>query len=135
MSFGRLPPVAHSAFITVPVEVLKGIPLLFTNGTKQISYWTLTVEAVTWDNETNSQPFQAVVDSGNSENFLPDDIAAKVNAAFDPPGKLSSELGQYLLDCAASPPASFGIQVGGQMFNIDSADMIWRDTNGTCWSR
>ena len=135
MSFETLPPVPHGEFVSVAVEELKGLPLLFTNGTKHIAYWVLTVDAVTWDNTTNSTPFQAVVDSGNSLNYLPQDIYEKVNAAFDPPGKLDSSTGWYSVDCSATPPANFSIQIGGQMFAIDSADMIWRDTSGKCWSR
>jgi hypothetical protein len=125
--------VPHGEFVTVPVEDLKGLPSIFTNGTKQIAYWTLTVDAVTWGNETNNQPFQAVVDSGNFANFLPSDIADKVNAAFNPPGKKTSE-GYYAVDCDATPPASFGVQIGGQMFTIDSADMIIRYSSEICLS-
>ena len=135
LSFGTLPPVGHGEFVTVPVEVLQELPLLFTNGTKQVGYWTLTIDAVTWDNQNNSQPFQAVVDSGNGLNYLPSDISVKVNAAFDPQGKLESTTGYYIVECTATPPASFGIQIGGHMFSIDSADMIWRDSTGTCYSR
>ena len=135
LSFGTLPPVAYGDFVAVPVEVLRGLPLLFTNGTKQIGYWALTIDAVTWDKQNNSQPFQAVVDSGNGLNYLPSDISIKVNAAFEPPGKLDSTTGYYIVNCNATTPASFGIQIGGNMFNIDSADMIWRDSTGTCYSR
>ena len=135
LTLGTLPPVAHGEFVTVPVEELKGLPLSLTNGTKQIAYWVTTVEAVTWDNDTYSQPFQAVVDSGNSLNYLPEDVYVKVNAAFDPPGKLDPLKDWFTVHCSATPPANFSIQIGGQVFTIDGADMIWRDTSGKCWSR
>jgi hypothetical protein len=135
LSFGTLPPVSHGDFVTVPVEELQDLPLIWSNGTKQIAYWTLTIDAVTWDNQNNNQPFQAVVDSGNGLNFLPSKIAVQVNAAFNPPGKLDSSTGYYSVKCDATAPASFGLQIGGQVFSIDSADMIWRDSAGDCFSR
>ena len=84
ISFGTMPPVAHSGeFVTTPVEIPKTIPAAFTNGTKKITEWTLTVEATTWNNNTDSTPYQAVVDSGNYFFVLPSHLAAKINADFD----------------------------------------------------
>lgn len=117
------------------MEVTKTIPLSFTNGVEEITEWTLTVEAVTWAGETNSTPFQAVVDSGNWLNIFPKEEADTVNAAFSPPAQYNETLTVYTVDCDATPPANFGVQIGGVMFEIDSADMIWRDAFGMCYSR
>ena len=108
---------------------------MLSNGTNQTTYWATKIDATTWGNETSSQTYQAVVDSGGFANYLPADIANKVNALFDPPGKLNGETGFYDVDCTASPPANVGIQIGGQMFNIDSADLIFRLSEEGCMSR
>ena len=135
LTFGTLPPVAHGQWITAPVEITKTIPLSFTNGTAQISEWTLTVQAVTWDGQTHSTPFQAVVDSGNWQNIFPEAIATKVNAKFDPPaGDLDRVSGYYPVKCDAIPPADLGVQIGGKTISINSKDMIWRDWSGQCYS-
>lgn len=135
MSLGTLPPVAHGEFVTLPVEVTKGIPSSFTNGSGIISEWTVSVQAVTWDGETDGTPFQAVVDTGNWLNSLPEHLATKINAKFDPPaGDFDTVLGYYPVACNATPPANFGIQFAGQMFSVNSKDMIWRDFSGKCYS-
>jgi hypothetical protein len=134
LAFGTLPPVDHGDFVTVPVEILKPLPLIFTNGTQTFAYWTITVDAVTWEDTNNSQSFQAVVDSGNGINYLPQDIAAKFNAAFDPPGKLNTTTGDWDVNCNATPPDDFAIQIGGQSFSINSADLIMQNSAGECYS-
>jgi hypothetical protein len=135
LAFGTLPPVSHGDFVTVPVEITQDLPLIWSNGTKQIAYWTLTIDAVTWGSQKNSQPFQAVVDSGNGINYVPQEIAVKFNAAFNPPGKLDPSTGFWMVNCNATPPASLGLQIGGHVFDIDTADMIFRDSAGDCFSR
>lgn len=94
------------------------------------------MDAVTWNGKTVSKPFQAVVDTANWLNVLPEEIASEINAAFDPPAKPTKGLGQsyYTVACNATPPASHGLQIGGYMFTIDPADMIYRDYTGQCYS-
>ena len=139
LGFAALPSVAHGPFVTAPVEITKTIPTSFTNDTRKITFWTTTVEAAFWADATYEEPFQVVVDSGNWQNILPEAAANKINAAFDPPAvpHLSASLGNetyYKVDCDATPPAGFGIQIAGKTFQIDPADMIWRDDSGTCYS-
>ena len=135
LAFGTLPPVSYGDFVTVPVEITKDAPLLYTNGTKQITYWTLTVDGVTWDGQNSSTPFQAVVDSGNGINYVPEDVAVKFNAAFDPPGKLDPITGWWIVNCDATAPANLGLEIGGTVFEIDAKDKIFRNSTGTCFSR
>jgi hypothetical protein len=80
MSFGRLPPISHGDWVTTPVEVTEGIPSSFTNGSGKISEWTLTVEAVAWDAETNSTAFHDVIDAANLLNVFPEPLATKINS-------------------------------------------------------
>lgn len=135
MAFGTLPPISHGDFVTVPVEILQGLPSYWTQGKKQIGYWTLSIDAVSWAGQNDSQPVQGVVDSGNGLNYFPTATAEKINAAFDPPAKLIPNTPYFSVHCNATPPANFGLQIGGQVFNIDGADMISQQSPGECVSR
>ncbi|KAK3699771.1 hypothetical protein LTR37_016280 [Vermiconidia calcicola] len=138
VSFGTLPPVAHSPdFVSIPVEITKTIPASFTNGTKKITEWTLTVQSVTWNGTTYSQSYQAVVDSGNFYFIVPSDLAKGINSAFSPPAIYEPDgpLGPlYSVQCNATPPTDVGFQLGGRMLSIDSSDLIYRDWSGKCYS-
>ena len=138
LAFGTLPSVAHGAFVTAPVEITKTLPEALTNGTRQISEWTISVDAITWDGKTSGQPFQVVIDSGNWLFVLPQALAHEINNAFDPPAKLSlipnEDQAYYSVKCDATPPANFGVQIAGKMFKIDSRDMIWMGSDRICYS-
>jgi hypothetical protein len=144
LGLGSFPPVAHnSTFATAPVEITNTIPASFTNGTKEITEWTLTVDSIKYgDNQslfTNSTPFQAVVDSGNAFNILPLEMADAINKAFTPPAvtdtsaQIGSGQGIYVVDCNAIPP-TFGVTIGGQTFYHNGLDLILPYGNSTCIS-
>jgi len=136
LGLGALPPVAHGPFATTPVEVTTTIPLALTNGTRQISEWTVSVQSATYGSNISSyrSPFQAVVDSGNWLIIVPPELANEVNAAFSPaPSATDGFEGAPAVACNATPP-SFAVEVGGMTFPIDSRDMIWRDASGSCFS-
>jgi hypothetical protein len=127
--------VSYGDWVTAPVEVTKAIPPSFTNGTGKISEWTLTIEAVKWEVQTNSTPFQAVVDTGNWMNVFPEPLATKINAQFDPPaGAFDKVSGYYPVNCDATPPSNLGVQINGKTLSVNSKDMIWRDFSGKCYS-
>ena len=139
MTLGGLPPVDHSPdFSTVPVEITDGIPLWYTSGKKQRSYWTTTVSNVTYgssmdDLTTNTTSFQTFFDSGNYFSYLPTEIVEPINALFSPPAVYNSSVEAYVVDCDAKPPA-FGISLGDQTFYHDgsSTDMIFQTGDGYC---
>ena len=126
-----MPPVPHEEFAVVPVEVTEGIPKTFTNGTKRISEWSITVQGVQWDDQS-SDSFQAVVDTANWVNVFPKSLSDKINADFDPPAEYAGYY--YTVECNAKPPANFGMKIGGTMFSVNPVDMIWRDASETCYS-
>lgn len=117
----------------MPVEITSAVPVSLTNGTRQISEWTLTVDSTMVAGLKNNTPFQAVVDSGNWLNILPEATAKLVNDAFSPPGSCMAEEQLYVVACNATPP-SFSVNIGDATFPIDGRDMIWRDATGTCYS-
>jgi hypothetical protein len=144
LALGGLPPVAHSStFAKANVEITNTIPASFTNGTKEITEWTLTVDSITYGGNqshvTNSTPFQAVVDSGNPFNILPLEMADAVNKAFTPPAvtataaNIGSGQGLYIVQCDAVPP-TFGVTIGGQTFHHNGRDLILPYGNNTCIS-
>lgn len=142
LGLGELPPVAHTNdWAVAPIEVTKGLPELYTDGVDQITLMTLTVDGITWGSRstktsrtTNSTSFQAVVDSGNPMNMLPQEVADEINAEFNPPAVYNKEAGVYVVDCNAETPA-LGIEIDGHTFWHQSADMIVRDENtGFCYS-
>jgi hypothetical protein len=76
---------------------------------------------------TNSDQFgttNIIVDSGSTVSELPSDIAAAVNALFQPPGILGSS-GEYTVDCDATPP-DFSVVIGGVSLAVSAEDMIYR---------
>lgn len=140
LGLGELPPVSHSNnWAAAPIEITKVIPdFYYQHGKPEITLMTLTVDSISWTsssgNISNSTNFQAVVDSGNNLNMLPQEIADPVNKAFVPPAVYNKDLGIYVSDCQATPPP-FGITLGGRNFSIQAADMISRDSaSGICYS-
>lgn len=134
LALGALPPVRHTGtFTKTPVEVTEAIPLSFTGGKSVITYWTMSIQEVTYGHASNSSRFQAVVDSGNYFNLLPPEIAAEVNADFDPPAVLSSagvvSAGVYTVSCDAKAP-KHGIKIGNQIFYLDPRDLILQNEEG-----
>ncbi|KPM43147.1 hypothetical protein AK830_g3378 [Neonectria ditissima] len=140
LGLGELPPVAHTNdWAVAPIEVTRNIPDLYTGGVNQITLMTLTVDGVTSGSPanasrtTNSTKFQAVVDSGNQMNMLPQKLADEINAEFIPPAIYNEEFGIYIVDCDAETPA-LGIEIGGHTFYHKPADMIIQDASGFCYS-
>ncbi|KAF5009152.1 hypothetical protein FDECE_4596 [Fusarium decemcellulare] len=140
LGLGELPPVSHSNdWAAKPIEVTEGLPDKLTQGKREISLMTLTVDGVSWSKEsssytTNSTRFQAVVDTGNHMNLLPETIAKSINAAFDPPGIFDKEAHVYMVDCNAKTP-ELGITLDKHTFWHQSPeDLIYRDISGFCYS-
>ncbi|KAJ5655787.1 hypothetical protein N7507_007737 [Penicillium longicatenatum] len=139
MTLGGLPPVNHSShFATVPVEITDNIPLWFTSGKNVRSYWSTTVNNITYGSSlnnltTNSSSFQAFIDSGNYISYLPDAIVGPINALFSPPATYESETGLYVVDCSAKAP-EFGLSLGDQTFYHNGSDLIYQTSEGVCVS-
>jgi hypothetical protein len=144
LGLGALPDVKTSGpFVVAPVEVTEALPLELTGGRKMITEWTLSVEEVTWGSgnrsqtaipiSTNATCFQAVVDSGNYFNQLPQEVADHVNAAYNPPATYDAIADSYVVDCDAVPP-SFGIAIAGTTFYQQAADMVFQHPDGACVS-
>lgn len=121
----------------MPVEITETIPAALTNGTKKITYWTATVDSVSFDGETYEIPWQAAVDSGNHFFIVPVALARRMNAAFDPPAVFNPDGEEgpvYEVQCNATPPSGVSFEFGARLFHIDPLDLIYRDWDGNCFS-
>lgn len=140
LTLGGLPPVPHDPnWSVVSVEILENIPVSFTSGKRVRSYWAIQISGATYGSAsntsltTNSTSFNAFLDSGNPQSFLPAAIVDPINALFSPPAKFSESLGSYIVDCAAKAP-TFGLVIGNQTFFHNGADLIYEIGNGVCIS-
>lgn len=139
LTLGGLPPVNHSShFSTVPVEITENIPLWYTSGKSVRSYWSTTVNNITYGASSNNltthtTSFQAFVDSGNYISYLPPAVVEPINALFSPPATYDSDLGLYVVDCSAKAP-EFGLSLGDQTFYHDGSDLIYQTAEGVCVS-
>ncbi|OQO04667.1 hypothetical protein B0A48_09589 [Cryoendolithus antarcticus] len=136
LGLGNMLPVSQGPLVTVPVEVTEAIPIEVTNGVRQITEWTTTVQTASWTgNNTYLTPFQVVVDTGNPLNILPSELADAVNSAFSPPASTTQfdSLGAPAVSCNATAP-EFALTIATHKFSIDSRDMIRRHASGACYS-
>ncbi|KAK5699761.1 hypothetical protein LTR97_005892 [Elasticomyces elasticus] len=136
LGLGEMLTVSHGPFVTVPVEITEALPEEITNGVRQISEWTTTVQVASWaNNNTYRTPFQVVVDIGNPINILPYDLADAVNGAFVPSASTAEfdDLGGPAVSCNATAP-HFSLTIANHTFSIDSRDMIRQHASGVCYS-
>ncbi|KAJ8112760.1 hypothetical protein OPT61_g4951 [Boeremia exigua] len=138
---GELPPVAYADDWAVKkIEATSGLPDELTQGRREISLMTLTVDGMTWKNPTsnytatNTTSFQAVVDTGNHMNLVPSAIATAINDAFSPPGIFNETLHVYVVDCNATTPEVGVILDGKTFWHKLPEDLIYHDASGICYS-
>ncbi|KAI1474913.1 acid protease [Daldinia eschscholtzii] len=80
-------------------------------------FWEITSSGWGINDEFNSENWKAIVDTGTSLNYLPEDVA---NAWYDSiPGKTYSFLGIKVFDCNAKLP-SFTFAIGDSRLTIPS---------------
>lgn len=159
LALGGIPNInVSSNFVSTPLQVVKmftsssimvppksGSAAALTNDTvPQYQFYAIAVDGWSWvaaagmaaptPIPNNTTSVQAIVDSGTSLIYAPDDIAASVASAFDPPAIYSDQFGGYATLCTATPP-KFGVYISGRIHFINAADMlIPADSNGNCVS-
>ncbi|KAE8382021.1 aspartic peptidase domain-containing protein [Aspergillus bertholletiae] len=142
LTLGDLPPVElKSDFSAVPVEIMKNIPPEFTSGKQQRAYWAFTVSGVRYGPtgeaedalETDNNPWQVFIDTGNDFSILPEAVVDPVNKQFSPPGVWNDEMKVYVVNCDAKAP-EFGVTIGNQTFYHAAEDLIFDVGDGVCVS-
>lgn len=76
---------------------------------------------------------QMLLDSGTTVNMLPQELANKIVAAYDPPGAQLSDGSSYAVYCNATPPELY-VTIGGLEIETEAESMILPLTNqnGVC---
>lgn len=94
LALGGLPTIDFDQdFTTVPSEKfpLSNIPAAQT----EYSYYTTTPDGIVINGESKSTNWPAIIDTGTTLAFVPNDIAVLINAAFDPPSKYIESVGYF----------------------------------------
>lgn len=149
LALGGLPPVIYSpVFASSPIQVLTMQNVAGSDMKGEYSFYTITIGGLVYNGSqstrfsyrgwpsplaapTKPSQFQVIIDSGTTLIYLPTGIANAVNALFNPPGIFDHNLGAYTVACNATVP-SLGVEIGGETFYIDPADLILPAGWGTC---
>jgi len=142
LALGGLPHNLHydkHSMAKAPIEVLliNGqpwcTPVGCLPGKPQLQEYTITIDSFNWASASSSssahhhwnhsRPFQMIVDSGTTLNYLPTDIADAFNAQYSPAGAWSDTQGAFVVRCNATAPHNT-ITIGGKEFPIDAKDLI-----------
>lgn len=152
LAIGGLPRVAHSKnFAALPLQVLTVHNTAAPTGAKpQYQFYAITIQGfeilgakyTSSSHGGNPNPFgrpdvpeteQVIIDSGTTLNYLASEIAYVTNAMFNPPALYDQTINGFTVECDAIPP-TFGVDIAGQTFFINAADMIVNTGEGVCLS-
>ena len=137
LAFGGLPPVSYTnSFASAPFQILQtSSPDGQIQNTTSYTFYTITVDGFTVggaSSAVNGTAPQMIIDSGTTQNYVPENVADAVNYAFDPPPFYKDSSGDYIISCTSKPP-TFGVVIGGKTFTVDPKDMIINE-GGRCIS-
>ena len=137
LAFGGLPPVSYTnSFASAPFQILQtSSPDGQVESSSSYTFYTINVGGFAVggaSSAVNSTTTQMIVDSGTTQNYVPEAVADAVNYAFNPPPFYKSSAGDYIISCDSKPP-TFGVVIGGKTFTVDPRDMIINE-GGRCIS-
>lgn len=120
IGFGAAVPEAASvtSWISTPFTSVH-----FKGDNSTDNYYTIQPDGFELAGKRVSTDYPLVVDTGTFVNRLPDDIADKFNAAFDPPAQFNSTYQIYGTSCDAKVP-DFALIIGGKLFKPSAKDML-----------
>ncbi|KAL9099810.1 MAG: hypothetical protein Q9187_009444 [Circinaria calcarea] len=152
LAIGGLPKVPYNRqFASSPFQVLTVHNAAAPTSSKpQYQFYTITVQGfeilgakyTSYSHGAHPNPFglpnypqkeQVIVDSGTTLNYLASEIAYITNSLFNPPARFDEIIGGFTVECDAVPP-TFGVDISGQTFFINAADLIVDTGDGTCIS-
>lgn len=140
LALGGIPAVPHSPYFAH--TPLQSVGVDASSGTRVYQFYSIltggfayspanasarfTTRTTAANSSGGSTPVRApntsvIVDSGTSLCYLPDAVAAGINAAFDPPAVVDE--GIYTVDCGATAPV-FGVVVNDKIFYVNALDLI-----------
>lgn len=148
MALGGIPNIPHvPAFTSTPIQSLGAYG---SSGQLLYEYYTITIGgfATSGTPSTQFNPYRttnpkkkplydlsisAIVDSGTSLLYAPNDVANAAASGFSPPGIYDQNSATYYVNCTATPP-TFGVAVGTKIFYVNAADMIVYSSATECIS-
>lgn len=148
LALGGIPDVPHSpVFVNTPII---SVGVNATDGQIVYEFFSIVVDGYAFSASESTQfnPYNnnnalktslvengtyAIVDSGTSLIYAPDDVATAVAGLFDPPGTYDSLHGVWSVDCNAVAPV-FGVGIAGKIFYVNALDMILPYTVTECIS-
>ena len=147
LAFGGIPDIKHDPyFVRTPITVM---PVEGAYGQSIYTFYSITVQGwaigpdktaqfnVTPRSNAIKRPVldngtSAIVDSGTTLVYAPDDVVAALAAAFNPPATFSNDYGIYLVNCSAAVPV-FGVDISNKIFYINPQDLVVADPSGVCY--
>ncbi|KAI0491071.1 aspartic peptidase domain-containing protein [Xylaria cf. heliscus] len=136
IAFGGVPPVSTGEYTTVPIQ-----KLTTNSGRTDYFYYAVKLDSMRWagasKNQSVADPPSMIVDSGTTLNLFPPEIAAAINAAYEPAGARESSM-VWSVPCNATPPA-LDVVLGGRPVRTHPSSMILPETelgngSGRCLS-
>lgn len=148
LALGGIPNVPHSpGFSSTPI-VPVGVNT--TSGQLVYEFYTIVVDGFAYSASESTQfnPYnnnnpqktalaengtQAIVDSGTSLLYVPDDVATAVAGLFSPTGTYDDVNSVWQVECNATAPV-FGVGIGSKIFYVNALDLILQTSETECIS-
>jgi hypothetical protein len=100
------------------------------NFKKEYSLYMIRPAGFTAGSRTIKMSVNAVIDTGSPFNYVPPEVANAVNRGWSPRATMDKTLGQWIVNCDATPP-EFGVVINGTKFIVAKEDMAIKGGAGT----
>lgn len=118
--------VTSSSFTSAPIQLFEN-----TSSTAY-SWYSIIIDGFNFGGNLTSPNTSTIIDSGYNGLEIPQATATLLNTNWSPPGNISGST--LFLDCGAKLNQPFGVRIGGALYIIQSADLVGRMPNGSCYS-
>jgi aspergillopepsin I len=139
------PNIKHTSdWVKVPMQYLK-FSLDSNDPQKPNDYQFYVIEASGWEvprvgsiakgADPNTRKLKMILDTGSTLTQLPDNLVMVINGgnAWNPPAWRSSDTGQWMVKCNATPP-KLGMRFGNKTLYFGAEDMIFMGKRDLCVS-
>ncbi|KAF2159236.1 hypothetical protein M409DRAFT_71135 [Zasmidium cellare ATCC 36951] len=146
LAIGGIPDIPHAPY-WANTEI-HPVSVNTTSGEPVYEFYTIDVDGFAISTSTSTQfnpydndnPYKTplvgndtdvIVDSGTSLCYVPDDVAAELADAFDPPATWDASTYAYFVDCDATAPV-FGVSIEEKIFFVNAEDIIIQINDNLC---
>ncbi|KAF2165411.1 hypothetical protein M409DRAFT_24261 [Zasmidium cellare ATCC 36951] len=114
LTFGGLPEISFNrTFATAPLA----------SPIDESRQYQIGVDSLNLVGNVSNNTFTAIVDTGTTVCFLPEQLATAINRAFDPPGEYDNQTGQFETSCTAAQP-KVEATIGGVRFPFTQSMLV-----------